>query len=47
MIDAVAALSRHLHTPISEIEDMEIDRFAAYSAALARILKAEASGLDR
>lgn len=35
-------LARHLHTPISEIEDMEMDRFAAYSEALGRILKAEA-----
>lgn len=35
-------LARHLHTPVSEIEDMNVDRFAAYSAALGRILKAEA-----
>lgn len=35
-------LARHLHTPIGEIEDMDVDRFAAYSAALGRILKAEA-----
>lgn len=35
-------LARHLHTPISEIEDMEWDRFGAYSDVLARILKTEA-----
>lgn len=35
-------LARHLHTPIGEIEDMEIDRFTAYSAALNNILRAEA-----
>jgi hypothetical protein len=38
----VAALARHLHTPVGEIEDMEMDRFTAYSAALNNILKAEA-----
>ena len=35
-------LARHLHTPISEIEDMEMDRFTAYSAALNSVLKSEA-----
>lgn len=35
-------LARHLHTPVGEIEDMDVDRFAAYSTALGRILKAEA-----
>lgn len=34
-------LARHLHTPVGEIEDMDVDRFAAYSTALGRILKAE------
>jgi hypothetical protein len=38
----VAVLARHLHTPISEIENMEMDRFTAYSAALNCILKVEA-----
>jgi len=37
----VATLARHLHTSISEIEDMEWDRFAAYTAALGRVLKSE------
>jgi hypothetical protein len=43
-VDAVAALARHLHTPVSDIEDMELDRFEAYGAALNRLLKAEAGG---
>jgi hypothetical protein len=34
-------MARHLHTPVSEVEDMEWDRFAAYQASLARILKSE------
>jgi hypothetical protein len=38
----VAVLARHLHTPIDEVEGMEMDRFTAYSAALNSILKAEA-----
>ncbi|ABE63166.1 hypothetical protein Nham_2375 [Nitrobacter hamburgensis X14] len=41
MIVAVATLARHLHTPIGEIEDMEMDRFEAYSKALDTILFAE------
>lgn len=40
-IVAVALLARHLHTPLSEIEDMEMDRFDAYLAALDVILRAE------
>lgn len=35
-------LARQLHTPISEIEDMDWDRFDAYSQAMVRIQKAEA-----
>lgn len=35
-------LARHLHTPVGEIEGMEIDRFTAYSTAVIAILKAEA-----
>jgi hypothetical protein len=38
---AVATLARHLHTPIGEIEDLDWDRFDAYAAALAVILRAE------
>lgn len=41
IIVAVAMLARNLHTPISEIEDMEIDRFNAYSDALNVVLRAE------
>lgn len=40
-IVAVAMLARYLHTAISEIEDMEMNRFDAYSAALGIILDAE------
>lgn len=32
-------LARHLHTPIGEVEDMEMDRFGAYANALAAILR--------
>lgn len=41
VIDAVAMLARHLHTPIGDIEDMDCDRFDAYVAALGRVLAAE------
>lgn len=43
-IDAVATLARHLHTPVSEIEDMDWDRFDAYLAALGRVIVAERPG---
>jgi len=38
----VAAVARHLHTPVGEVEEMDWDRFLAYSAALRSILKFEA-----
>lgn len=34
-------LARNLHTPISEIEEMEMERFNAYSDALNIVLRAE------
>jgi hypothetical protein len=41
IITAIAAMARHLHTPIGEIEDMEWDRFDAYSDAVHTILRME------
>jgi hypothetical protein len=40
-------LARHLHTPISEIEDMEWDRFDAYAKAADEILRAESGKPSR
>ena len=34
-------MARNLHTSISEIEDMEMDRFNAYADALNIVLRAE------
>jgi hypothetical protein len=43
----VAALARHLHTPVGDVEEVDWDRFEAYIAALNRILKIEQNGRGR
>jgi len=42
MTEAVALVCRHLSSPISEVEDFDIDRFHQYFGAMVAVIKSEA-----
>lgn len=43
----IAAIGRHLHQPIDQVEEWEVDKFFRYHDVMVEMLKVEASSGSR